>query len=93
MEITKIWTLSTGHITEETNEYLSESVDSTDLDRPVVYAKGEYGYYIPVVYFGDHIKLPKDLQKILDIADDLDCTLVCLDRDGEVLSWLPVYDW
>ena len=90
MEIAKVWTLSTGHITKETDEFLSKAVDSAN--GPAVYAKGEYGYYIPVLDDSENT-YPEDLQRLIDVAKDLDCGLICLDRDGEILSWLPVYDW
>ena len=94
MEIAKMWTLSTGHITKETNKYLRESVNSMEIDRPVIYEKGEYGYYIPVIdEFDDESNYPEDMQRIIDVARDLDCDLICLDRDGEIVKWLPVYNW
>ena len=93
MDITKMWTLSTGHITEKTNEYLSESINSTEMNRPIVYEKGEYGYYIPVMDEDDEVEYPEDLQRIIEAARDFDCSLICLDTDGEIVKWLPVYDW
>ena len=93
METIKAWILSTAHITIETNEYLRNAVGTIRENTPLVFEKGEYGYYIPVPNDGYELAYPDDLQKLIDIAKDFDCGLLWLDRDGEVCNWLPTYDW
>ena len=91
MEITKILTISTAHITKVTAELLDDGV--RDLS---VYSKGEYGWFIFVpesdVINSLHIMLP-DLMRLLQFAKDLGCEWLCLDRDGEVLEYFNTYEW
>ena len=93
METIKTWVLSTAHITKETNEYLQKIANTVIEGSPLVFEKGAYGYYIPIPNDDYGITYPDDLQKLIDIANDFDCGLLCLDRDGEICDWLQTYDW
>ena len=99
MEISKMLTVSTAHITEGTAELL----DNDRLDI-IVYPKDEYGWFITFeenianCYNSDKNKsnysyVPKDLLKLLMFAKDLGCDWLCLDRDGDILDYLDTYDW
>ena len=92
MEISKMLTLSTAHITEGTAQLLQETPDTDVLGIPV-YEKSEYGWFIYLSSIPDVIfsHLPKDLQDILSLAKDVGCDVVCLDCDGPALSYLEVY--
>lgn len=90
MEISKMLTISTAHITKETAEWLDEK------DILIVYKKSDYGWFILVSDWDDVVEteeIPEDLRKILRFADDLDCRWLCLDCDGDILSYLDVYNW
>lgn len=92
MEIEKMMTLSTIHITESTSKYL----DREDRAELVVYPKSEYGWFI---YLGlDSLKdelllIPKDLVEIIQFAIKNDCMWLCLDCDGDEEESLPIYEW
>lgn len=91
MEISKMLTISTAHITKVTAELLDDGV--RDL---IVYPKGEYGWLIVVpesdVIDSLHIVM-SDLMRLLTFAKDLGCEWLCLDCDREVLDYLHTYEW
>lgn len=93
MDITRMLTLSTAHITPDTR-FILDHVDehSDELDKIVVYPKDEYGWFIYIMEeMGAHA-LPADLQACIDLAKEHHCTMLCLDRDGDILEDLAVYD-
>ena len=89
MDICKMLTLSTAHITKRTAERLDETSNPMNLS---VYAKGEYGWYI---YDWDDrdTEIPDDLRDIFRFAQEHDCQVVCLDCDGDESDALPTYEW
>ena len=103
MEITKMLTLSTVHITEETCEMLSMCASGKranyNLDGLVVYKKAEFGYFLYIckdsvddpAKFGK--TFPDDLRVVISLAMHCDCELLCLDQDGPVMDFLESYDW
>jgi hypothetical protein len=95
MDIAKILTLSTAHVTSETcNEYLP-------FGNPLTaYPKGEYGWFIfagePDAYHHERKvegDVPADLMAALDLARQQGCDWLCLDRDGDETEELPTFDW
>lgn len=97
MELSKMVTMSTSHITEETNRYLSNK-DNERYFGFVIYEKENYGYfmYLPTDREEDeeYLKeLPEDLAGIFTFARNNNIDVVCLDCDGEVLEELPTYEW
>lgn len=93
IETSKMLTLSTSHITEETANRLSKDPNDNNLGL-CVYLKAGYGYYITV---DDHAiteeSLPDDLKRVIRFAAFMDCQTLCLDCDGSVCDFLPTYDW
>lgn len=91
MEIARILTLSTAHITSETADLLDNAENHIDL---TIYPKGEYGWFI---YISDDIEkvfnVPVDLKKCLVFANHHKCKWLCLDRDGNTTIALPMYIW
>lgn len=85
LEISKILTLSTAHISFQTASLLDQ--DALECSRRT----DEYGYVINT-YWADH-SLTQDLNQVLDFARDNGCDYVNLDRDGPVVDELPAYDW
>jgi hypothetical protein len=88
LEIDKILTLSTAHISEETNRILTE-----DPDRFVFSVRAnEYGYFLSTAAVGQQTN-PEDIQAIMAFAVSHGCSYVNLDRDGSVVPGLKEYDW
>ena len=95
LEISKILTISTAHISLIGAEYLDYEVE-TGTTELIVYEKGEYGWLILARYCdedGYDSDVPKCIRDCIDLAKKHDCEWLCLDRDGEVVSELPNYDW
>lgn len=102
MDITKMLTISTGHVTFETAELLNDEADTwTNLNLPAIYTKGEYGYmiHVPEDFLDEdedgplYHDIPGDLHEVMSFAFAHDCNWLCLDRDGEVLKELNYYEW
>ena len=106
-EITKMLTLSTCHIKEETKDLLeTEAHGNKNPEMPNVYEKGEYGYFIHVPddfvasegnESGDNSDrypgIPDDLYAVMLYAYEKGCCWLCLDRDGPEEDGLEMYDW
>lgn len=89
MEISKMLTVSTAHVSKETAELLEN--DELDI---VIFDKGEYGWFIFLSDEDDYYdNFPVELLKLMNFAKDLCCDWLCLDRDGEVLEYLETFDW
>ncbi len=87
MEITKMLTLSTAHLKDETVELL----DSNSTDVPPHYNKADYGWF---VYVPEYLKeyssvAPADLMACLRLAQKKNCTWVMFDRDADPIRELP----
>jgi len=100
LEISKMLTLSTKHITPETAELIEMDHESL----PTCYRKGTVGYLIYVdknyLYLDkDNIirellpKVPDDLYDCMLAAYGAGCRWLCLDCNGPVDDELPVYEW
>ena len=90
MDITRVLTISTAHITEETNNKLQDNGEFNFMALSV-YKKGDYGYWIYVDL--PCTDIPKDLKQCLELALKHDCQWLCLDCDGEEVQELPTYNW
>ena len=99
LDITKMLTLSTAHISEHTEKLLSQISEDKMESRLIVYKKGEYGYFIYVTKDADGIivpykqEIPEELHQCLCLADELGCNVLCFDRDGEISKALKTFDW
>lgn len=105
-EISKILTVSTGHIAQGTLELLEQEPEANNMGLSV-YQKGEFGYFIYLpdphdasanrtspggrTQFGFDGAVPDDLQKILQYCQDLGCSVLCFDCDAERIPYLPWY--
>ena len=95
MTIERVLSISTAHISAETDEKLRNG----DMDEAgmSVYEKGEFGWFI----FVDHVvecfwykdEIPEDLMRCIRLAQANHCEWLCLDRDAETVDNLPTYDW
>lgn len=101
MEITKMLTISTAHITQETAELLDKVCKDGGYSRLIVYNKvakyiggtEEYGWFIYCKVGLPDLNVPEDLLKVMCFARDNDCDWLCLDRDGDVVDSLDKYKW
>lgn len=95
MDITKVLTISTAHITEETDRKLQDESEVNNMCISV-YDKAEYGYWIYIDPYDRLMRnenIPVDLLNCIKLAQQNDCRWLCLDCDGEVVPELPTYDW
>jgi hypothetical protein len=88
LEIDRMLTVSTGHVNAQ---------DTEVLDNPkyaLVSHKYEYGW---LVWAGDGMKyypaLSAFANNLLEIARKNDCEWLRLDRDGDEIDGLQVFDW
>lgn len=89
MEITKMLTVSTAHITKETADLLD-----CDVSR-VVYQKDDFGWFIhiPDDFDLEEYDIPQELLKLIKFAKDIECDWLCLDCDAEALEYFETYEW
>ena len=89
-------TISTEHIKNSTAKLLDEDPETNCLGL-CVYPKSDFGWYITVddfaVKMASEEELPEDLSNLIMFAHDLNCETLCLDCEGETLSYLKTYDW
>lgn len=97
LEITKMLTLSTAHISESTSEWLSLEPETNHLGLSVYEKTGSgesYGWFIYLTKGAESGKnIPDDLKRCMQLARDMDAGVLCLDCDGPVLDYLPQYEW
>lgn len=93
MEISKMLTLSTTHMSLKT----AQSMEKGEDFGLVIYEKLDYGWFIlvdPEVLDADESGvIPADLYHLLHVAKNHDCRWLDLDCDGNVEPDLPAYDW
>lgn len=98
LEITKMLTVSTAHVSKE----LFENLVLDDACRHIclpVYKKtvpgfGSVGVYIYIDpgAFEDR-EVPYGLLPLVKLAQGNGCSVLCLDSDGPVVEGYPVFDW
>lgn len=89
MEICKMLTLSTLHVSPETMLFLEEAVESGEV---ACYEKEGYGFWIfcGIDCIGSHI--PGDLIFLMDLAREHHCLWLQLDADGPIEETIPIYE-
>ena len=97
LEITKMLTLSTAHITEETAVMLEREVKYAVNNIPLsIYNAADFGWFICLSSYSemlDGIMLPEDLKACCYLAKENECEWLCLDCDGLIVPDLPTYNW
>lgn len=87
MDIVKMMTISTAHITERTSGLLDNS-KWCDQNCLMVCKKQEFGWF---VYVPDHMdylcSIPNDLRNCMRFAMDNQAQWLCLDSDGPVMEY------
>lgn len=97
MEISKVLTISTAHITEDTATKLRNSADINEMQL-TVYEKAEYGWWIFISddldeFFNNGENIPQELWECMRFAASCECNWLCLDCDGEELNELQKFEW
>lgn len=95
MEISTMITLSTCHITKETDKWLKSEAENTDCGSGLIVYEKDCGYFImtPDSFDFEDMDVPEDLRRVLEFAIKTRITWICLDADGPVEEILPVYEW
>jgi len=95
LEISKVLTLCTSHITKGDNDLMI----AKPMAGPVVYYDFEYGWWIYVNKNPQPVKnfvgrgLSGALPTLLEFARAHDCQWIKLDRDADPIDALPTYEW
>ena len=97
MEITKMLTISTAHISRDTARKLSDRAYCQQMDT-AVFEKDRYGWWVycnSVLEddLGGREWVPDDLWRCMELANKNSCEWLCLDSDAQIIEGLPVYDW
>ena len=97
LEIEKILTLSTAHITLDTNNMLIRESDPNFCGCLTVYSKDDYGFFIFVPDMeqleADGLNIPNDLMCCMKLASENGCSWLCLDCAGSEAEGLVTYEW
>ena len=100
MEKHEMIVLSTAHVSKETDDILQQVTNgTTNIEGLVVYNKGKYGWFIPIIK--DELKnlenneCPADLYLCMRYALENGCDWIMFDNgvDTNETPELPVYDW
>lgn len=91
LDIQKMLTVSTSHICERTYNLLKVEPNENNLCLSV-YEKADFGFYIPITNQIEMEHLPEDLKRLIQLTKDLNCDVLCLDCDAEIIRYLPTYD-
>ena len=91
MEISKMLTISTAHISEETARLLDIEPDNDNMQL-TVYNKADFGWFVYVSEYFEDCDIPDDLRKCLELAKENNCTWLCLDCDAEIVDGLDFYE-
>lgn len=98
LSISRMLSVSTAHITNETNELLRREAVTPTLHPLCVFGKDGYGW---IVYLDRDLlttdtsataNIPSDLSGIIDICLEHDIDVIDLDDIGDYVEELPTYD-
>lgn len=96
LEITKMLTLSTAHISYDTATKLDAAVSHQQFGACVVYNKDSYGWFIYIdsnALAESRNGVPTDLLACIELALAEGCAVLCLDADANEVDELPCYEW
>lgn len=102
LDIQKVLTVSITHIPEEIAIKIERvcnktAIYYTGISNLSIYKKAEYGWwiYVPKNMTDSFTNrdVIKELQPLIKLACENNCEWLCIDRDGDVVDFLPVYIW
>ncbi len=93
MEITRMWTLSTAHISRETDQWLTEQSKEPTEGLCIYEKTGGHFIHVPDDFDFEEMNLPKDIETIIAFAIGCDFDWICLDCDGPIEKTFSTYEW
>lgn len=97
----QIFNLSTGHLTLKTRQLFKEqhlihiNLDHLYYDL-VIYDKDDYGWFVYICENHDTehtgLNVNRDIDDCVQTALDLNCSMICFDRDADTYHKLAVYN-
>ena len=93
MEIARMWTLSTAHISRETDKWLIGQVKEPTEGLCVYKKTGGYFVYVPDDFDYEEMNLPEDIETIIAFAIGCGVHWICLDSDGPIENGFKTYEW
>ena len=95
LEIDKMLTISSLHVSADTKDLLDQAADDNEEDpMPPVYEKQGYGWLVACDPDNEEIwdNCPTDLVQCMKLARDNGCFWLCLDADGPRVETLEFFD-
>ena len=95
LEIDKMLTISSLHVSADTKDLLDQAADDNEEDpMPPVYEKQGYGWFVACNPDNKEIwdNCPADLVQCMKLARDNGCFWLCLDADGPRVETLEFFD-
>ena len=91
-DIEKKLVASTAHVTKTEMDFLRDLYKNRDNKYSV--SVRDFGYGVDIhVDSVDIGFMSKNLLKLLELAKEIDCCWLTLDRDGTIYDHLPVFHW
>lgn len=95
LEIDRMLTISSLHVSADTKDLLDQAVDDNEDDpMPPVYEKQGYGWFVACDPDNEETwdNYPADLVQCMKLARDNGCFWLCLDADGSRVETLELFD-
>ena len=95
LEIDKMLTISSRHVSADTKDLLDQAADDNEEDpMPPVYEKQGYGWFVACDPDNEETwdNYPADLVQCMKLARDNGCFWLCLDADGPRVETLEFFD-
>ena len=95
LEIDKMLTISSLHVSADTKDLLDQAADDNEEDpMPPVYEKQGYGWFVACDPDNKEIwdNCPADLVQCMKLVRDNGCFWLCLDADGPRVETLEFFD-
>lgn len=95
LEIDKMLTISSRHVSADTKDLLDQAVDDNEEDpMPPVYEKQGYGWFVACDPDNEETwdNYPADLVQCMKLARNNGCFWLCLDADGPRVETLEFFD-
>ena len=95
MEIDKMLTISSRHVSADTKDLLDQAADDNEEDpMPSVYEKQGYGWLVACDPDNEETwdNYPADLVQCMKLTRDNGCFWLCLDADGPRVETLEFFD-